>query len=381
MGLQLTVSATGIASQTVYADISSSSPLCSTSNDIETCVIALPTLATNEQFVALETDSIPSSENPSGYGAGFGTNSNILGAISQSKTVQLGASNAIGLELGPVSGHFYDCSAGISAPASLPAVYSANFGIDSSVANDPTTGSRIVVTTGVAATGLIAPLFCNPGPDDNYTDYDTTPAPFVDVNGSPTPITLTSNASSLTLVPIVNNGTAPPASAYAQTASIANDGFVWFDCSFFVGVKTSVSFSGSATIVVNNNLTAINPFFSSPSSYASTMTYTVAAISVSPTAVTVSADGTTTTANVTGTDFGAINGMDAESAYPNYDYQCESSGGTVLAMIQSNGSINTTTWQQSFKVYGNNNGTGTCTFFVTDDQAETVTQPITVTIN
>jgi len=376
-GLQLTVSASGVASQTVYADVSGSSPLCTTSSSIETCVITVPTLAASEQFSALETDSLPNSES-AGYGTGFPTGSNILGAINASETVQLGGANAIGLELGPVTGHFYDCSGNQAPPASLPQPYGTNFGIDQSTRNDDNyaIGSRIVVTGGVAVTGSMATEFCDPA--GGYDDYDSTPAPFVDVNGSPTPITLTSNSSGLTLAPIVNNGTAPPTSAYAQTASIANDSYEWYDCVFEIGVKTSASFTAPATIVVNNNLTAINPFTSS--NYASAMTYTVVPITVSPTTATVSASGGTAT--VTGSDNSATSGMQATSSYAaDGDGYCMDSNSNILATVAQTASINTTNWTQSFQITGNSNGTGTCTFYLQDVNAGTVTQVVTVTVN
>src|SRR5580658_3412677 len=89
-GLQVTVSATGVASQSVYADLTGS--LCNTSGPVETCTINIPTIATSEQFTILETDSTPTGTNGS-YGTGFPSNTNILGAVNQAATVQLGASN------------------------------------------------------------------------------------------------------------------------------------------------------------------------------------------------------------------------------------------------------------------------------------------------
>ena len=376
-GLQIAVSATGVASQTVYADVSGSSPLCTTNGDVETCVINVPTIAASEQFAALQTDAVPTGENVSGYGTGFGNGTNILGAINATETVTVGGSNSVGLELGPAVGYFWDCTYGAiygnTPPPSLPQLYSANYGVDTNPVNDPTTGARVVVTGGTAASGLISVEFGDI--DCGWRDPDTTPAPFVDVNGSPTPITLTSNNSALTVSPIVSNGTP---STYAQTASIPNDGYEWYECEFFIALKTSSSFSSSSTLAINNNLTAINPFTSSAQPL--TMTYTVVPITVSSTAVTVAANNSTT---VTGTDPNASDPMDAASSFANEtfpgDDNCNTSGGTTLATI-SPGSLNTTNWTQPFTINAGAS-TGVCTFYIYDTDAGTVTLPITVTIN
>jgi hypothetical protein len=375
-GLQISVSATGVASQTIYADTRTSplSPLCTVDgNNVETCVINVPTIAANEQITALQTDAFPANENSSGYGTGFGNGTNILGAIKATEAVTLGSSNNIALELGPAVGYFWDCTEGASygntPPPALPQLYSANYGVDTNPVSDPTTGARIVVTGGTAASGLISVEFGDI--DSGWRDRDTTPAPFVDVNGSPTPITLTSSSSALTVSPIVFNGTP---STYAQTASIPDDSFEWYECEFFIALKTSASFSSASTLAISNNLTAINPFTSSAQPL--TMTYTVVPLTVSSTSVTVAMGNSTT---VTGTDPNASDPMDAESAYQTGDESCNTGGGTPLATI-SRGSLNTTNWTQVFTINAGGT-TGTCTFYIYDTDAGTVTLPITVTIN
>jgi hypothetical protein len=388
-GLQISVGAAGVTTQTVYVDISSGSPLCTPSTigeNMRACTLTIPTVAASEQISVLEADEAPANESGSGYGTGFSNGTEILAAVNQTQSVTVGGSNAFGLELGPVVGYFWDCTygatVGFTPPPSLPQLYSSNYGVDTSNASDPTVGARIVVTGGVAATGLMATEFGDF--DRGWFDADSTPAPFVDVNGSPTPITVVSNNAALTVAPIFNNGTPPPVSAYVQSASIANDGYEWGDCEFFIGVKASSSFTSPTTVTVNNNLSAINPFTSSAQPL--TMTYTVATISVSSQTATVSQSGTTF---LTATDFGATNGTDGESSYTAnsgpgngaQDELCKSSGGTTLAYAYSNGPINTTTWQQQIEIDGANNGTGTCTFYVTDYEALTITQPVTVTVN
>ena len=108
------------------------------------------------------------------------------------------------------------------------------------------------------------------------------------------------------------------------------------------------------------------------------MTYTVVPITVSPTTATMAVAGGT--AIVTGTDSNASDPMDAESAYTAGDENCNTGGGTTLATI-SPGSLNTTNWTQPFTITGASNGTGTCTFYIYDTDAGTVTLPITVTVN
>jgi hypothetical protein len=379
-GLQIAVAGTGVASQTIYADISNSSPLCTTNGSTETCTLAVPTIAASEQFAILETDNTPQNES-NGYGTGFTSGTNVLGAINQAETVQIGTANALAIEISPVAAQFYDVSDYNTPPALLPQTFSTNYGIDCSGIDgtylSTNVASRIVVTQGVAATGSILPLPCDAEEEVAGTG-DTTPALFVDVNASPAPITLTSNSSNVGVAPIINGGTAPGPSSYTQTGSIPNDGYLWYVNGSYpypiVGVKSSSSLTSFATITVANNLAATTPFSTGP--YTSTMVYTIVPISASSYSLSVAASGTTT---VTGSDYGAANGMDAESAYGQYDYNCNNSSGTTLATI-STGSIDTTTWQQSFTVNAGAT-TGTCTFYLTDDYAETVTKPITVTVN
>jgi len=377
-GLQVTISGTGLVSQTVYADLTGS--LCSTSGSIETCTLSLPTIGTNEQFSILEVDQKPTGETGgSQYGTAFPAGSNILGAVNQAETVQLGASNSLAIEIGGVDDGFYDVSCFFSVPTPMPSAYSANFGIDGSGVNNASSGydagARVVVTQGVAATGTLQMVVFDA---DGDCFFDATPAPFVDVNGSPTPITVTSNSSALTVAPVVANGTSPPASAFTQTASIANDGYMWYGCNFVIPVKTSSSFASASTITLNNNLTALNSFLSPAASYASTMTYTVVPISVSASTATVSQSGTV---YLTATDYGAANGVDGESSYTAGDDElCKTGGGTPLAYAYANGSINTSTWQQQIEIDGYGGGTGTCTFYVFDYAAGTVTTPVTVTV-
>ncbi len=233
------------------------------------------------------------------------------------------------------------------------------------------------MTTNTTVTGSVVRQFQD---EDNCEfDSDTTPAPFVDVNGSPTPITLTSNNSALTVAPVINNGTAPPASAYTSSASIPNDGYYREGCFFVVGVNVASTLSSPQTLTLSNNLSAIPPF--TATAYTATYTYTVVPISVTPTSI--SALTPSGTATVTGNDYGAFYGMVGSSSYSNYDDgNCDTSGGVPLATVASSSGIGAPNWTQTFTVTGNGSGTTgqTCTFYLSDDEAGTITQAVTVTI-
>lgn len=383
-GLQLSVTS-GSTTQTVYADLSSTSTLCTTTGNVRTCTISVPTLGAQETFTALETDQAPLNAT-NGYGTGFSGTTNILAAISQSENLssQLGGPVTIGLNLGPVVAFFYDCTGAWTPPPtlSIPAQASANFGDDGTGFNDTgggTNGGRIVVTAGVAVSGSILANFCDPS--DGYEDYAPSPAPFVDVDASPVPLTVTSNASQVTLAALADNATPPPSSAYAASASIPTDAYYWDNIYFLVGINVASTYpsTSAATIVFNNNLTAVNPFTNQTvnQAFPGSMTYYVAAISASSYSFpSVAANGTAT---VTGTDEGAYSGMDAESAYNAADENCNDGSGTTLATVAPSGPISSSNWQQAFTISAGSTA-GTCTFYLYDTKAGTVTQPISVTV-
>ncbi|HTX56016.1 MAG TPA: hypothetical protein VMD47_02840 [Candidatus Acidoferrales bacterium] len=387
-GLQISVTS-GSTTQTVYADISNSSVLCTTSGNVRTCALSVPTLGAQETFIALEVDQTPTGEGANGYGTGFAgppNGPNILAAINQSENLssQLGGPITVGLTLGPVVSFFYDCSSYWTPPTPLPQTYTANFGDDTSGFNNSggyTAGGRIVVTAGVAATGTIIANFCDAS--GGYEDYATSTAPFVDVNTSPVPLTVTSSVSQVTVAPIINNGTPPPSTAYSTTASIPGDAYYWDNLYLVVAVNVSSSYpsTSASTITLNNNLTAVNPFTGETVNQLSptggSMPYYVAAIAASSYSFpSVAASGTAT---VTGTDEGARSGMDAESAYGAGDEDCNNGSGAPLATVAPSSSISTSTWQESFTISAGATA-GTCTFYLYDTKAGTVTQPISVTV-
>lgn len=376
LGLQVAVSTTGQSptTSTVYADLSGSSPLCTNAGSgMSTCTITIPTLAANEQIVATEVDTSPTAS-VNGYGTGFPTTSDILAVGTLTPTLTLGTVASLTMGLGPVAGgSFYDCTYSTDGQPAAPPIATANYSVDGGQSTQP---GRIVVTAGVASEGLIEPEFGDAAqPEEGYFDAAPSPAPFVDVNGSPTPITVTGSSSAITFAPMVNNGTPPPAGAFTTTASIPNDGFQWFDCFFVVAVHVATNISGTVnSVTVNNNLTATSSEFSTPP-YPQTFVYPLAALTASVTGAPALTGPIY--AQATGTDYEATNGMDAESVAGAQDEDCKN-GGTVDATVAPSGPISPTTWQQSFTITPV--AAGTCTFVLYDTDTGIPTQAVSVTV-
>jgi hypothetical protein len=358
-GLQIAISSTGsnATTTTEFVDISSTSPLCTPlvfGTSETTCSFTIPTVAANETIVATEVDQTPTNENATtGFGTGFLNSTNILAVGTTSVAVTGGVTN-VSLALNPVAAQlFQDCS--LSTP---------NFG---EASNNEV--NRLVVTAGVAVGGQ---FFV--GHDDEafgFLDVDPTPLPFVDVNGSPTPITLSASSSDVTLaaVPSPAPAATPP---LAQTASIPNDGFNFFDCALLIDINVSANLTAPATITVKNNLTATSPI-SARAPYPSTVTYTVIPLSVTPATASV-AIGAATTATVTGSDFEGRDGM-----FPPTNCVDTANPSQVDANVTPNASINSGTWLQAFTITPTT--AGTCTFTLEDDDTDVVTTPVTVTVN
>jgi hypothetical protein len=401
-GLQISVSSASASgtTQTVYADLSSSSPLCSPASggSEETCTLVVPTLGTNENIVATEVDQTPTGENTTtGYGTGFPSGSNILAITSTSVTTTPGTVTDIALGLNPVAANLYDCGALVTNQNfGSDQVKNVNNPVSQVQASQPQASlnqvlSRIVVTAGVASGGAIGVQFSDAA-GGSY-DADPIPLPFVDVNGSPEPITFTSASSHVTMVAIPSPG---PSStpAYSTTGSIPNDGYEWYDCEFLIDVNVDAGLGTPATVTFSNNLSAINLF--TGTNYANTLFYEVVPISVSPTTATIAVTGGVT-ANVTGSDDLASSGMGAESSYQKrggpipqpiqaplpikqLSGQCiDSRSGRVDATVASAAPIDATTWQQPFTITPLL--AGTCTFVLYDSDTGVITQPVTVTVN
>jgi hypothetical protein len=121
---------------------------------------------------------------------------------------------------------------------------------------------------------------------------------------------------------------------------------------------------------LNNNLTATVPFGTSPSTYASTLVYTIVPVSAAPATLALSLSGGTP-GIVTGSDSGAS----SLTASP-----CASNGtspASTIATVATQGAWNATAFTQAFTVIPV--AVGTCTFTVSDPDG-TPSNPVTVTV-
>lgn len=360
-GLQLTVSS-GSSSQTLYYAISYYSPVCTEESYTVTCTLNVPTLGATETVSGIEVDQAPLNLSQStGQGTGFPGNSNVLARGSTTVTLNAGGYTTVALSLNPILGDWYDCG----------------FDNDNSNMNEDYSTSRIVVTQGVASQNILDP---GPADRDGYTIFGGDDAgtyvaqPFVDLNATPVPATVTSTSQHLTVfaIPVLTNPTPAPPYATAQTQSIPNSGYVSKD---WYGLQLAVSYDGAgaaaSTLTLANNLTATPPPFASPNPspapYTATMAYQVVPVSASPAAVTLQANGVAT-ATVTGSDAGANQNMPPSACM---------SGNQQLATVASNGSI--ANGSEAFTVTAGTTP-GTCTFTLADYYSGVVTNTVTVTL-
>jgi hypothetical protein len=386
-GLQIGVAGTG-TSQIVYVDASNSSSLCTSvpdsqnGGDVQTCTVSVPVVAASETITVDDVDVKPSNEgtdgNPPGYGNGF-SGGHVLAVGTTTATLTAGQATAISFQLGMVVGGIFDCGYWDStADASydddrddataptLPSGYSAE--------NSQYLG-RVVFSAGQAGWIQLVPV---PSDWDDYGNGFASPSPaFVDVNGSPQPMTLTSNVQHVGLA--VNNATAanddtlptpPPYASTTTTASISDQSYFWWQ-NFMPVINVVYDGSPAAvagTISFTNNLTATDLFGNPP--YTWEIPYTVAFVSASPTTLSLSLSGTST-GTVTGTDYKSVDYDMAPSQ------NCLDSNGDQLATITTD-DMNTTTWQQPFIVTAT--AMGTCTFALVDGYTGVPSQTITVTI-
>jgi hypothetical protein len=350
-GVQVAVSTTGGSptTQTVYADISNSSTLCTTTGSTATCTIPVPTLAATESITATEVDTKPTGEvTATSLGTGFANTSNILAVGTTTFTAAAGTTTNVSLGLSPVAAQWYDC--GVQ-------------GTNGSVVGDSNTGTtvRIVVTAGTPATFVMQPEFEDI--DGGYSDSDATPLPFVDVNGAQTAIQVSANTTHVGVYPFYNTGfsngptPAPGTFTYTQSATIPNDGYEWYDSVFIIGGRYDGLTTSPTTIVVDQSLSAAPQFTGGKTGASSYETYThggphsyiLVPLSVSITAMSVGPGGSST---VTGSDFDAPDGMGASTC-----------NGTGSANITA-GSYDAGSGTEPFTVTGT--VPGTCTFALYD---------------
>jgi hypothetical protein len=390
-GLQIAVTGNG-TTQTVYADASSHSSLCTTIQNPQStwadqsCTLEVPVVAASETITVDAVDVTPNDEgvngNPPGYGDGF-SNGHVLDAGTTTASLTAGATTPISLALGQVTGGFYDCGyANLSnssyvaydsdapdeTPASLPAGYNST--------DNSTALGRIVFTAGQAGWIQVTPWLAD---WDDDTDGFASPSPaLVDVNASPQAVTATTSlqhvglATSTATAPLGCCGAPPTPPPFASTTSsvtISDQSYFWmYDAMPVIDVVYDGSTAAVAgTINVKNNLTATDLFGNLP--YTFVVPYTVAFVSAIPTSLSLALDGTNSL-TVTGTDFqAAANGMVSSN--------CVNGSNTQLATVTA-GTMNTTTWQQTFTVTAT--ATGTCYFILVDRETGVVSQQVTVTI-
>jgi hypothetical protein len=383
-GLQIIVTA-GSSTQGVYVDASNSSPVCTTTDGVKTCTLTVPVLAASETLTVTAVDVKPTSEgtngNPPGYGSGF-TGADVLSAGTTTATLVAGQTTPISLVLGPVMAQLYDCGWNIIANASGDYEAPDNApGTGLQAGNTP--ANRILFTQGTAGSLYQAPSTTDYGED---APVWSSPAPaFVDVNGAPEALTVTSSLQHVGLyavpgTPSNDFPTPGPSYTYTPTVSFPDYSWAWL----FEGYSNvmAISYDGSASaggvIVATNNLSATTSLVATP--YTTTMTYNVAFVGASPTALTLQTSvlATNHTGTVTGTDFEAAHeGIEAGSLAGSGNGDCKSSGAVTLATIVA-GTMNTTTWTQTFTVTATT--VGTCTFYLSDTITGRPSQQVTVTI-
>jgi hypothetical protein len=409
-GFQITVTS-GAASQTIDFNAETNTPNLNC-QAVETavytyaCTVNIPVLGPTESIAVLSLDTQPDNlSSTTGLGTAFPSNSHVLGIGSQTVTLTPGVVNTLSLSVNPVIDAFVDADCG--SP-----IFSNNMGVDT---NAESGGARLVVTAGVASS-----TFANPAPLDatfddisavtcagtggNYTGC--TGQSFVDVNGSPEPVTISSNSSAFAFYPLpiqqnpfYSSGTPPPVGSYTAPVSMPDSSYLYFEgC----GMSLGISYSGAAiasgtTVTLANNLSATPPTFTGspapdvspqPGPYTATMVYTVVPLTVSP-ATSVSAPLTITADNspqsVTGNDPGILNSGTLEAAHvpanttirPSSSTTCISSSNVEIASITA-GSYNSTTGNQTFSLDAQ--AVGTCSFVLFDQRTGTVSQTIFVSV-
>jgi hypothetical protein len=385
-GLQIIVTA-GSSTQGVYVDASNSSPVCTTTDGVKTCTLTVPVLAASETLTVTAVDVKPTEEgtngNPPGYGSGF-SDADVLSVGTTTATLVAGQTTPISLVLRPVMANVFDCGSQVIANASVDyqqADETQGTGLEAGYYP----ADRIVFTQGTAGSLYQTPTTLD---YDNDAPVWSSPAlAFVDVNATPEPLTATSSLQHVGLYAVPGPGatsnnfpTPGPSYTYTPTASFPDYSWAWE----FDGVSNvlAISYDGSASaggiIVFSNNLSATTSLVTTP--YTTTITYNVAFVGVSPTALTLQTSvlASNHTGTVTGTDFEAAHeGMAAGSTASATNGDCNSAGAVTLATIVA-GTMNTTTWTQPFTVTAT--AAGTCTFYLSDMETGIPSQQVTVTI-
>jgi len=380
LGVQVAVTS-GTTTKTVYADTTSGANCANLTQSSLVCTIIVPTIGASETLAMTTVDQTPTGDT-NGYGSGFPTNTNVLGIGSVTVTPTPGALTNVSLTINPIVGGFADC--GISE------VSGGQVGDDTSVPFFSAAGSaRFVVTAGTPSVAVWSPEAL--GRDQDST-YFASPEPFVDVNNSAAPVTVTSSSSHFTMYAAPGGNTVASPGPYAQTISMADTSFAPNYGLFAIYVNYDGSAPAGTTIILSNNLSATPPWAGTPSSanYLVPVTWTLAPVSVTPTTLSVSYSGTPfpTSATVTGADYGATNGMKvASNSAGSNTCSDTATPSQVDATIASSPIVTapgSTQWQQTFTVNTNEtaptSGTETCTFALEDNDRAVPTPTVTVTV-
>jgi hypothetical protein len=368
-GLIFTVAATGTTiSQTLYADISSTSPLCTTTNNVSTCTLNVPNIATTETLTAIETDATPTGENTTtGYGTGPSTVS-ILGGVSASETVTPGG--ALALTMSPAVSQILDSDGTINPPST-----NVGFGFYLA-ANQGGNHYHITLQNGTPESGMGIIVALRDADTDDFLGVSG--VPLVDMNGTPTAVSFTSLGAGITLFAQPDGNLTYAAPSYAAVTPISDSGAQDYSPYGDYNAIVDVNYDGTpfttTSIVASNNFTATAP----PYAFGSQQT--------SPSWLVTSMGTDVTTASVPVGGSTIINAVDPQSpdgadAYDGdiftEDFLCIDNGGNALATVDK-GTYDATTGYQPFTITGQ--AAGQCTLYFVDADSFVAARPVTVTV-
>jgi len=372
LGMQISVTS-GTTTNTVYADTSASGGNCTTDTNtgVETCSVIVPTVGTTETIAVTTVDQTPIGDT-NGYGTGFPANANVLGIGSSNLTATLGGITNASVTVMLVVTDYAE----YGAVESSAAIYADGDYFYPNASNPVT---RFVVQAGTANRWYL--LSAEADADDNAPASFPTTSTLIDVNGSPAPLSFTSNSTDLTLSTYAGSNVSNPPSTPSDTITIPDTSYFGDDGFLYIGVNDDGLAAPGSTITYSNGLTAINPY--SGVSQAVTAQYVLAPITVtSGTTATVTQNQTTT---VTVSDWGATSGL-----YPVDNLGVVATSGSancyntnalpngihdVVATITPGALPTGPPWTQSFTVTGANTS-GPCTFSLVDADSYNAGSPV-----
>jgi hypothetical protein len=372
-GFQVTVTAGSQAPAVYNIDFLNNTTMCQqTTSSTFTCTLSVPTLGPTETINVVDVDEAPTGtiDPATGIATGpFPGGTAILANGTTTATLTPGGITTVAMSLNPVISEWYDCG-GVS--------YNNNsvMQVDGSYGPSP----RIVVTGNAASSGTLRTYA------SDYDGWAPTAVsatvggpligqPFVDVDGTATPLTAVSTLANFTVLPLVNftgNWPAPPTSgSYTTNASIPDSSY---SSPFNDGMFIAIRYDGFGTpngamktLTLLNNLSVTPPSFTGATNYSTTFTYGIAPVFA--TAASPTATHSTSTLLVTGYDPGATNSMGADN--------CVDGNGNSLG--SETPSVAITNGVETF-VFNASSTTGTCTFKLYDTNTGVRSNPVLVTI-